>query len=129
MRSAPILLVDDDPYLRRACEISLRQHGHTVLVAADGEEALQKARENLPGLILLDLLMPKMSGMEVLVALKAGQDTSQIPVVILSNSSTDQQLGKAKELGALDFIVKFNTSLKELSARVDAMLETLYPDE
>ncbi len=122
MKSATILVVDDDPYLRRACEISLRQHGYAVLVAADGEEALQKARENLPDLILLDLLMPKMPGMEVLQALKAGHDTSQIPVIILSNSSTGPQLEKAKELGALDFIVKSNISLKDLSVRVDAVL-------
>ncbi len=122
MKSATILVVDDDPYLRRACEISLRQHGHAVLVAAAGEEALQKVRENLPDLILLDLLMPKMPGMEVLQALKAGQDTCQIPVIILSNSSTGHQLDKAKELGALDFIVKSNISLKDLSARVDAVL-------
>ncbi len=128
MKNAPILVVDDDPYLRRACEISLRQRGHAVQTATDGQEALQKAQESLPCLILLDLLLPKMPGIDVLRALKERTETSHIPVVILSNSSGEQQLATAKELGAVDFIVKSNISLKELGDRVDALLRNLYPE-
>ncbi len=128
MSNAPILIADDDPHLRRACEISLRQHGHTVLVAADGQEALQKARESAPCLILLDLFMPKLSGMEVLRSLKTDQKTRNIPVVILSNSSAERQLDTARELGAVDFIIKANISLKELRDRVDALLKALRPE-
>ncbi len=127
MEKGPILLVDDDPYLRRACEISLRQRGHLVFTAADGQEALQKAAETKPCLILLDLLMPKMSGVDVLRVLKEGEDTREVPVVILSNSSGERHLATAREMGVVDIIVKANISLEELSDRVDTILRKLYP--
>ena len=118
-----ILLVEDDRFLRRAAEASLRQRGFAVTVAADGEEALVKVRAEIPDLILLDLLMPKVTGMEVLRALRAEEATKEIRVLILSNSSREQDLEAIKELGVTDYLVKANLSLQELGDRVAQLLE------
>jgi CheY-like chemotaxis protein len=118
-----ILLVEDDRFLRRAAEASLRQRGFAVTVAADGEEALAKVRAEIPDLILLDLLMPKLTGIEVLRALRAEEATKGIRVLILSNSSREQDLEAIKELGVTDYLVKANLSLQELGDRVAQLLE------
>jgi DNA-binding response OmpR family regulator len=118
-----VLLVEDDKFLRRACEASLRQRGFEVATALDGEEGLRLARQTQPDVVLLDLLMPKMSGIEVLRALKADEATAKIPVVILSNSSRDEDKREAVALGALGYYVKANLSLKELAAQIGALLD------
>ena len=118
-----ILLVEDDRFLRRAAEASLRQRGFAVTVAADGEEALAKVRAEIPDLILLDLLMPKLTGIEVLRALRAEEATKKIRVLILSNSSREQDLEAIKELAVTDYLVKANLSLQELGDRVAQLLE------
>ncbi|MGH7391208.1 MAG: response regulator transcription factor [Candidatus Rokuibacteriota bacterium] len=117
-----ILLVEDDRFLRRACESSLRQRGFVVISAVDGEEGLRLAQRDLPDLVLLDLLMPRVSGAEVLRSLKADPATRHIPVLILSNSSRDQDVAEVMALGALDYWVKASLSLKELGERVARLL-------
>ncbi|MFI5374082.1 MAG: PleD family two-component system response regulator [Candidatus Rokuibacteriota bacterium] len=118
-----VLLVEDDRFLRRAAQASLRQRGFLVTVAADGEEALRKVGEEIPDLILLDLLMPKLTGIEVLRALRAEEATRTIPVLILSNSSREQDVVELKQLGVTDYLVKANLSLQELGDRVTLLLE------
>jgi two-component system, OmpR family, phosphate regulon response regulator PhoB len=118
-----ILLVEDDRFLRRACEASLRQRGLSVDTAADGEEALRKARAEPPDLLLLDLLMPKMTGTEVLRALRAEPATKEIRVFILTNSSREQDAEEVKALGVSGYFVKANLSLQELGDRVTSLLE------
>lgn len=119
-----MLLVEDDRFLRRACEASLRQRGFDVVSATDGEEGLRLARETPPPeVVLLDLLMPKVPGIEVLRALKADPATKEIPVVILSNSSRDEDKREAIQLGAVGYYVKANLSLKELAAQVGQLIE------
>ncbi len=117
-----ILLVEDDRFLRRACESSLRQRGFTVISAVDGEEGLRRAQRDLPDLVLLDLLMPRLPGVDVLRALKADPATRHIPVLVLSNSSRDQDVAEVMALGALDYWVKASLSLKELGERVARLL-------
>jgi CheY-like chemotaxis protein len=117
-----ILLVEDDRFLRRACEASLRQRGLTVTTAADGEEGLRLARSERPDLILLDMLMPKMSGVEVLRALRSGEATRAVPVLVLSNSSRDQDIADVTSLGVSGYFVKSNLSLQELGDLVERVL-------
>jgi DNA-binding response OmpR family regulator len=117
-----ILLVEDDPFLRRACEVGLSKRGFQVITAVDGEEALRMIRSQAPNLILLDLLMPKKSGMQVLEELKKDESTCSIPVIILSNSSAQREMSKCDSLGADGYLVKANLSLSELADRVDAFL-------
>ena len=118
-----ILLVEDDRFLRRACETGLKRQGLTIVTAADGEEGLRLARTEAPDLILLDMLMPKMSGIEVLRALKADEGTRSIPVLVLSNSSQEGSIQQAMALGAIGYLVKANLSLEQLGDRVAKLLE------
>ena len=119
-----ILLVEDDKFLRRACEASLRQRGFDVTTASDGEEGLRLAR-SVPhaDVILLDLLMPRIPGIDVLRALKEEPATAEIPVVILSNSSRDDDKRRALQLGAAGYFVKANLSLRELALQVDHIVK------
>jgi CheY-like chemotaxis protein len=118
MNKDRILIVEDDEFLRKASEVGLKKRGFTVLTARDGEEALRQVRIGAPDLVLLDLLMPKLSGIQVLEALKQDKGTCDIPVVVLTNSSVDSDVRKAKNLGAVGYLVKVNLSLQELCDRV-----------
>ncbi len=118
-----ILIVEDDRFLRRACEGSLRQRGFAVLTAADGEAGLHLAQAEIPDMVLLDMLMPKRSGLEVLRALKADPATQHIPVLILSNSSRDLDMHQVLSLGAVGYLVKANLSLQQLGDQVSRILE------
>jgi CheY-like chemotaxis protein len=121
---ARVLLVEDDKFLRRACEASLRQRGFDVIQATDGAEGLRLARaEPYPDVILLDLLMPKLAGIEVLRAVKANPATAPIPVLIVSNSSRQEDKLQALQLGAAGYYLKANLSLKELAADVEKLVK------
>ena len=95
-----ILVAEDDRFLRKAAEMALKRQGYTVLTAADGEEALRAAQSVLPDLILLDLIMPKLNGFDVLQALKKDAPTAHIPVIILSNLGQDRDVQQAMDAGA-----------------------------
>jgi CheY-like chemotaxis protein len=117
-----ILLVEDDRFLRRACAAGLRQRGWTVLTAVDGEEALRMIQSERVDLVLLDMLMPKLHGLDVMRALKAEERTQSIPVLVLSNSSREQDVQEIMQLGAVGYLVKANLSLQELGDRVAGLL-------
>lgn len=118
-----ILLAEDDRFLRKAAETTLRRYGFTVFTAVDGEEALSLARAETLDLILLDLIMPKRQGFEVLRALKADAATSQIPVVILSNLGQESDVQAALGAGAAAYLVKADLSLEDLIKRVEEVLQ------
>jgi CheY-like chemotaxis protein len=121
-----VLLAEDDRFLHKAASIALRRKGYEVLSALDGQEALRLAREEAPDVILLDLIMPKIQGFEVLRSLKADPITSRIPVIILTNLSQDTDRSSALTGGAREYLVKANLSLDALAAAVDRVfVETL----
>jgi twitching motility two-component system response regulator PilH len=121
-QSKRILLVEDDRFLRKAAEATLRRHGFTVNTAVDGEDALQQVQRESPDLILLDLIMPKLQGFEVLRILKQDPSTQQIPVIVLSNLGQESDVRQALEGGAAAYFVKANLSLQELVSRVQENL-------
>lgn len=123
MSDTRILLIEDDKFLRRACEVGLKKRGFAVATANEGEEGLQKAQAEHFDLILMDMLMPKLSGLEALEALKKDDRTRGIPVVMLSNSSLDTDMQRAMELGAAGYMVKASLSLQELGDHVLAFLK------
>jgi two-component system phosphate regulon response regulator PhoB len=120
--SAKVLLVEDDRFLRRAAQAMLVKGGLTVSVATDGEEALAAARAGTPDLILLDLIMPKLQGFEVLRQLKEDPTTRGIPVIVLSNLGQESDIERAMAAGAVGYFVKSNLTLQELLARVHGAL-------
>jgi CheY-like chemotaxis protein len=117
-----ILLVEDDRFLRKAAETSLKRHGYHVVTASDGEEALRLVRTEQPELILLDLIIPKVQGFEVLRTLKADAQTAAIPVIVLSNLSQEHDRDATLAAGAMAHLVKANISLEDLVATVDRAL-------
>ena len=117
-----ILLVEDDRFLRKAAETTLKQQGYTVITAADGEEALRVAGSAPPDLILLDVIMPKLNGFQVLDALKKDPTTAHIPVIILSNLGQDRDVQQAMEAGATAYFIKADLSLQALVQRVGETL-------
>jgi CheY-like chemotaxis protein len=120
---ARVLLVEDDRFVRTACEAVLRACGFDVVIAADGEEGLRQAsRAPHPDLIVLDLLMPRLGGMDVLRHLKATPDTAAIPVVILTSTIQDEDRARALELGAVACLGKADLSLKELATVVERII-------
>ena len=118
-----ILLVEDDRFLRRAAEATLRQRGFSVATAADGEEALRQARSEAPALILLDLIMPKIQGFEVLKQLKADPATAGIPVIVMSNLGQERDVRQAMDAGAVAYFIKSNLSLQDLVKEVHRALK------
>jgi len=105
-----ILLVEDSKFLRLAAERALVRAGYEVITAADGEEAVKKARENLPNLILLDLLLPKVTGTDVLKALKKDPATAGIAVVVLTAMSQRNEDWLRRD-GAFGFLGKSELAL------------------
>jgi CheY-like chemotaxis protein len=123
-----ILLVEDSKFLRLATERALTRAGYEVSSAADGERALHVAREKLPDLILLDMLLPKMSGPEVLTALKRDALTKAIPVVVITGLSQKNAV-RLQEDGAIGFLEKSALELdkgsEKLLTAVEEILRTL----
>lgn len=114
-----ILVVDDEKNIRLVVGKSLEKAGFDVYYAVDGVQAVEKANDINPNLILLDLRLPKMNGFLVLEALKSDTSTEEIPVIILSALSAEDDVQKVISLGAEDFLVK-PISQGELLAAVEA---------
>jgi DNA-binding response OmpR family regulator len=105
-RTKTVLVVDDDRPLRTLCRASLEEAGFRVLEAADGEQALASVRDEPPDLILLDIMMPGISGWEVTSALLADRSTDQIPIVFMSARTEVADRMRAFDLGARDYVMK-----------------------
>src|SRR5215469_6203067 len=115
---ASILVVDDEREIVRSLQRSLHAHGYTVFTASTGEEALEKLTQHRPDLLLLDLLLPGMSGLEVCRRVRA---MSNVPIIVLSVKSTERDKVEALDLGADDYIAK-PFGIKEVLARVRVVL-------
>jgi CheY-like chemotaxis protein len=123
-----ILLVEDSKFLRLATERALARVGYETISACDGDEALLMAREKLPDLILLDMLLPKMSGPDVLKALKQDPSTKAIPVIVITGMS-QKNAARLKQDGASGFLEKSALELdkgsEKLLTAVKEILEKL----
>lgn len=119
-----VIVVEDETFLSKILSERLEDEGFKrVDVAGNGEEALQKIKTNPPSIILLDMILPKMNGFEVLKALKEDSTLSGIPVLVLSNLGQDQDITQAKSLGAADYIVKSNFSMQKVVNKIYELLE------
>jgi DNA-binding response OmpR family regulator len=113
-----ILVVDDDTNLTTLYEAALTARGFRVVVASDGEAALQMAESEKPDLILLDIMMPSIHGLHVLDILKATPETKDSKIIMLTALGDDATKEKALETGAIDYIVKSETNMAEVLERV-----------
>jgi two-component system, OmpR family, response regulator MtrA len=119
---APVLLVaDDDEDILTLVQLRLSRSGYEVVVARDGDEALRLAQEKHPDLAVLDWMMPKASGIEVLRAIRAGAETADIPVVLLTARANASDVEEGMAAGADDYVAK-PFSPQELAARVQSIL-------
>ena len=118
-----ILAIDDQPGILKVIEMELTEHGFRVLTATNGREGLAVAEQHRPDLVLLDVVMPEMSGIEVLRELR---ERSNVPVILLSARRTDADKVRGLELGADDYLGK-PFGLDELTARVRAILRRAVP--
>ena len=103
MKKTKILIVDDEPQILRALRAGLLAHGYDVVSAADGEEALDKAATELPDAVILDLNLPRLSGLEVCKALR---EWSSVPIIVLSVRDAERDKVTALDLGADDYLTK-----------------------
>lgn len=117
-----ILFVEDESVLQKTFGEVLTKRGYKVVSALDGEIGLRLAKTELPDLILLDLVLPKLNGFEVLKELKDDTETRAIPVIILTNLEGVNDVDKAIGLGATTYLVKTNYSLQELVEKVKQAL-------
>ncbi|MBZ5576041.1 MAG: response regulator transcription factor [Acidobacteriia bacterium] len=118
MSAGKILVVDDDPQIRRVMKVTLVGHSYEVIEARTGEEALEMVPQVTPNLILLDMNMPGMGGLETCRTLRSGSD---IPVIILSVRNTEKDKVAALDAGADDYVTK-PFSIEELLARIRATM-------
>ena len=120
MSKGTILVVDDEPDILELVKYNLTKEGYQVVGVASGEEALTEARSNIPDLIILDLMLPGIDGLEVCKVLKGNQRTSHIPIIMLTAKGEDADVVTGLELGADDYIVK-PFSPRVLLARIKAV--------
>lgn len=118
-----ILIVEDDVFLGDLMSKKLQQEGFEVIHAVDGHEGMKKAKQEQPGLILLDLILPKMDGFEVLKKIKDTVETEEIPVIILSNLGQKEDVERGFDLGADDYLIKAHFTPDEIIKRVRAPLK------
>ncbi|OIP75876.1 MAG: hypothetical protein AUK07_00775 [Parcubacteria group bacterium CG2_30_36_21] len=117
-----ILFIEDESALQKTFGDILKNKGYGVLKALDGESGLRSAQGERPDLILLDLILPKMDGFEVLKELKENEETKNIPVIILTNLEETEDIQKALELGATTYLVKSSYTLEEVVNKIEKAL-------
>jgi DNA-binding response OmpR family regulator len=122
-REAPLVLVaDDEDDIRSLVSFRLKRAGYDVITAADGEEALVLATTRLPDLVVLDMMMPKATGLEVMRSMREQSTTKDIPIILLTARAQEAEVARGFEAGADDYVKK-PFSPQDLQARVQALLE------
>ena len=120
-----ILLIEDEEMLANMYEVKFQNEGFDITKALDGEEGLKKAKEIIPDLILLDIIMPKMDGFSVLKALKEDPKTKNAPVILLTNLGQEEDIARGKEMGSVGYLVKANITPAEVVEQVKKQLANL----
>lgn len=123
LETKKILIVEDDKFLSLVLKGRLEKEGIIVIQAFDGKDALDVLKKDIPDLILLDLIMPNMSGFEFLETLRQDPQYSTIPVVVISNLGQESDIEKAKTLGVIEYYVKVRTSIDDLILKIKNLLE------
>lgn len=121
-----ILIVEDEPLLGNLLKQRFESEGVQTLLAHDGEEAINTLRSTRPDLILLDIILPKISGFELLEMMQADPQIEKAPVIITSNLGQDTDMERGRMLGAIGYFVKAKVSIEELVEQVKSALASGY---
>ena len=119
MSKGKILFIEDDNFLRKVYQAELKENGYEVVLSGDGKDGINKAKLENPDLIILDMILPIMNGFEVLIALKNESSTQKIPILILSNLGQEIDKNKGLNLGAVDYLVKDDTTLSIIVSKIN----------
>lgn len=117
-----LLIIEDELSLANVLKMKFEQNAFEVSVANQGDEGLKLAKENQPDIILLDLILPKENGFEVLKKIKADDSISNIPVIILTNSNRADEVDQGFELGAVDYLLKSQLHIEKVVDKVKAYI-------
>ncbi|MFA6551651.1 MAG: response regulator [Patescibacteria group bacterium] len=117
-----ILIVEDDNILSKAVKAALTEEGFETLIAVDGEDTLIKAKEFKPDLILLDLILPKKSGEDVLAEIKQDEELKYIPVLVTTVKSEPESISRCVALGAKGYFIKAHYTLEEIAKEIKKVL-------
>ncbi len=117
-----VLVVEDDPFLGSLLPNRLSKAGFSVTRASDGEEALEMLKTMKPDLILLDIILPKKSGFEVMEEIQKDPLLKRAPIVIISNLGQDEDVARGRQLGAIEYYIKAQTSIEDLVGKVEQLL-------
>lgn len=117
-----IVFVEDETALQKMLSAALKEAGYDVITAADGEAGLAAVRSEKPDLVLLDLILPRMDGFTVLSEIKKDETTAHIPVIVLTNLESAEDVGKVIALGATTYLVKANYDLPDIVLKIKEVL-------
>ena len=113
-----ILIVEDEQIIIDLLQKKITEEGYEVFIAKDGEEGLKAMRETKPDLVLLDIVMPKMGGLEVMEEAQKEPELKKIPIIVISNSGQPVELDRAQKLGARDWLIKTEFDPEEVIDKV-----------
>jgi DNA-binding response OmpR family regulator len=123
MATPTVLVVDDDPVILQLLQVNFEMEGFRVLTAGDGEEGLARVRADHPDVVVCDVMMPKLNGLQVLEQMKADPDTKDIPIVMLSAKAQASEIQQGRDLGADDYVTKPFDPI-ELTDKISALLDS-----
>lgn len=122
MTKKKVLIVEDDNFVAEVYSTKLLEMGHEVRIAQNGEDGLKMIGEEKPDLILLDIIMPVMGGIEMLEEIKKKSEWNQIPVILLTNVGEKESVQKVRSLGVQDYLIKSHFTPAEVIEKIEAIL-------
>jgi len=117
-----ILLIEDDSFLLSMYATKFEIENFKVIMAEDGDKGVRLAAKEIPDIILLDIILPKMDGFEVLAQIKANSKTAKIPVILLTNLSQKDEIDKGLKMGAVDYLIKAHFMPSEVVDKIKKLL-------
>lgn len=117
-----VLIVEDEQIILDLLQKKLIREGYETLVAKDGDEGLRVMRQNRPDIVLLDIIMPKVGGLEVMAEMQKDPELKKIPIIVISNSGQPVEIDKAQALGARDWLVKAEFNPQEVIEKIEKQI-------
>ena len=117
-----VLIVEDEQLILELLQKKLIREGYETLIAKDGDEGLKAMRQDRPDIVLLDIIMPKMGGLEVMAEMQKDPELKKIPIIVVSNSGQPVEIDKAQALGAKDWLVKAEFNPQEVIDKIEKQI-------